>query len=87
MIVQVKVESRRASEFGVSINYIVIKIYRKLIYSREKSKDLFIKNLDIESTGWELTKLIMQIRKIFCNFMMLLQSNYPCRIDNVLTLQ
>jgi hypothetical protein len=39
--------------------------------------------LKVYRPGWEFTKLLTQIRKISCNFQMLLQSNYPCRIGNL----
>ncbi len=34
-------------------------------------------------TGWKFAKLLKQICKIFRNFKMLLQSNYPFRIGNL----
>jgi hypothetical protein len=54
-------------------------------FQKTPRNDTFAPNLDI--TVWQFTKLLKQIFKIFCKFKLLLQSNCPWKIDNLLLLQ
>jgi len=41
----------------------------------------------LKSSVWEFTKLLIQICNIFCNFKLLLQSNYPLKINSLCFIQ